>query len=233
MLGYREYHEVQIVWETLFRLDRYKTCWIVLINLLQASAPLIVPPTQSPNRPHEKPIMNRPTPINVSGLSSAIVNTVPNDYEESFTKCKSNKDNHSPRLAHPRYSASQNPSWSLESPKKLPSWTALQKSMARLQNSALDFGVPRITIFHQYHQHFPSLCSGWLPVRLVSCPILCPDATPYSAVSPVRLPFWWGLSIHHRRRRIHLIQWLRRTHRQQSFRSNVRYYQCPKQPPPI
>jgi len=48
--------------------------------------------------------MNRSTPINVSGLSSAIVNTVPNDYEESFTKCKTNKDNHSPRPAHTRYS---------------------------------------------------------------------------------------------------------------------------------
>jgi hypothetical protein len=48
--------------------------------------------------------MNRSTPINVSGLSSAIVNTVPNDHEESFTKCKTNKDNHSPRPAHTRYS---------------------------------------------------------------------------------------------------------------------------------
>ena len=105
MLGYREYHEVQIVSETLFRLDSYNTCSKVLINLLLASAPpLLCHPLNPPTDQHEKPIMNRSTPINVSGLSSAIVNTVPNDYEESFTKCKTNKDNHSPRPAHTRYS---------------------------------------------------------------------------------------------------------------------------------
>ncbi|XP_045032292.1 protein retinal degeneration B isoform X2 [Daphnia magna] len=47
---------------------------------------------------------------------------------------------------------------------------------SELANKAADLATFRSNLEAVIRQHFPSLCSGRLAVRLVSCPTLCPDA---------------------------------------------------------